>query len=57
MTIASISDTARWVAIYRAMEFERPDALFHDPYARRLAGERGTKSCGRCAEPISMPGP
>src|SRR5438270_55644 len=23
------------------MESERPDALFHDPYARRLAGERG----------------
>src|SRR5678816_3667365 len=23
------------------METERRDALFHDPYARRLAGERG----------------
>src|SRR5881409_187661 len=23
------------------MESERPDALFHDPYARRLAGARG----------------
>jgi methyltransferase (TIGR00027 family) len=23
------------------MESERPDALFHDPYARRLAGDRG----------------
>jgi methyltransferase (TIGR00027 family) len=39
--IRNISDTARWVAVYRAMESERPDALFHDPYARRLAGERG----------------
>jgi methyltransferase (TIGR00027 family) len=29
------------VALYRAMESERPDALFRDPYARRLAGERG----------------
>jgi methyltransferase (TIGR00027 family) len=39
--ITHVSDTARWVAIYRAMESERPDALFHDPYARRLAGPRG----------------
>jgi methyltransferase (TIGR00027 family) len=39
--ITHVSDTARWVAIYRAMESERPDALFHDPYARRLAGTRG----------------
>ncbi len=40
-TIEHVSDTARWVALYRAMESERPDALFHDPYARRLAGTRG----------------
>jgi methyltransferase (TIGR00027 family) len=38
--IQHVSDTARWVALYRAMESERPDALFHDPYARLLAGER-----------------
>lgn len=36
-----ISDTARWVAVYRAMESERPDAIFRDPYARRLAGAQG----------------
>ena len=41
--IRNISDTARWVAAYRAMETERPDALFHDPYARRLAGEKGAE--------------
>jgi len=41
--IRNISDTARWVAAYRAMETERPDALFHDPYARRLAGDRGAQ--------------
>lgn len=41
--LRNISDTARWVAIYRAMESERPDALFHDPLARRLAGERGER--------------
>jgi O-methyltransferase involved in polyketide biosynthesis len=39
--ISHISDTARWVAVYRAMETERPDAIFRDPFARRLAGERG----------------
>jgi methyltransferase (TIGR00027 family) len=27
--------------MYRALESERPDALFHDPHARRLAGPRG----------------
>jgi methyltransferase (TIGR00027 family) len=39
--ISDVADTARWVAVYRAMETERPDALFRDPYARRLAGEKG----------------
>ncbi|MDE3110794.1 MAG: SAM-dependent methyltransferase [Acidobacteriota bacterium] len=36
-----VSDTAFWVAHYRAIEGERPDALFHDPLAGVLAGERG----------------
>jgi methyltransferase (TIGR00027 family) len=31
------------VALYRAMESERPDALFRDPHARKLAGERGER--------------
>ncbi|HLW98643.1 MAG TPA: SAM-dependent methyltransferase [Candidatus Acidoferrales bacterium] len=39
--IRNISDTARWVAVYRARETERKHPLFRDPYARRLAGERG----------------
>lgn len=39
--LRNISDTALWVAVFRARESERPDALFRDPYARRLAGERG----------------
>jgi methyltransferase (TIGR00027 family) len=39
--IENISDTARWVAVYRAMETARPDAIFKDPFAARLAGERG----------------
>ena len=37
----NVSDTARWVAVYRAWESARPDALFRDPYADLLAGERG----------------
>ena len=41
MPIEHISDTARWVAVYRAMETARSDALFRDPFAERLAGERG----------------
>jgi methyltransferase (TIGR00027 family) len=39
--ISHVSDTARWVATYRAIESARPDALFDDPLADRLAGERG----------------
>jgi methyltransferase (TIGR00027 family) len=40
-SLRNISDTALWVAVYRARESERTDALFHDPFARRLAGARG----------------
>lgn len=39
--IRNFSDTARWVAYIRAMETRRADAVFCDPYAERLAGERG----------------
>jgi methyltransferase (TIGR00027 family) len=39
--IRDISDTARWMAVYRANETDRPDAVFRDPFARALAGERG----------------
>src|SRR4051812_50208480 len=41
MGIKNVSDTAKWVAEYRAMETDRPDAIFRDPYARRLAGPEG----------------
>ena len=47
VAIASVSDTARWVAIYRAAESARPDALFDDPYAARLAGARGAAIAAR----------
>src|SRR5262245_36123972 len=38
---ATIAETAHWIAAFRAMETERPDALFRDPFAARLAGSRG----------------
>ena len=41
--IRDISDTALWAANYRALENERKDALFRDPYAARLAGDRGAE--------------
>ncbi|MGD1257283.1 class I SAM-dependent methyltransferase [Mycobacterium seoulense] len=39
--ITHVSDTARWTALHRATESARPDALFNDPLAERLAGEHG----------------
>ena len=39
--IRNVSDTARWAAVYRARETDRADALFRDPFARTLAGDRG----------------
>jgi methyltransferase (TIGR00027 family) len=41
--IRDVSDTAFWIAHHRALETERADALFRDPLAARLAGERGRK--------------
>ena len=41
--IENVSDTAFWVAHYRALETKRPDALFHDPLADVLAGDHGHK--------------
>ncbi len=40
--IGHVSDTARWVAIYRALESARPDALFRDELAAVLAGEQAS---------------
>jgi methyltransferase (TIGR00027 family) len=39
--ITGVPDTAFMVAAWRALESERPDAIFRDPYAARLSGERG----------------
>lgn len=55
--IRNVSDTALWVAIYRAMESERPDAIFRDPYARRLGGERGEAIVRQMPDGASMAWP
>ncbi len=41
MEINDVSDTAYWVAYYRALENDRTPHFFDDPFARALAGERG----------------
>ena len=41
--IQHVSDTSYWVAHYRALESERPDALFKDPYASLLVGEQASR--------------
>ncbi len=48
--VENVSDTAFWIAHYRAVETQRPDALFRDPFAQRLAGQRG----GEIAASIPM---
>lgn len=39
--LGDISGTAYWIARYRALETERGAPLFRDPWAARLAGDRG----------------
>ncbi len=41
--IQNVSDTAFLVAGFRGMETDRPDPLFRDPLAWKLAGEHGRK--------------
>jgi methyltransferase (TIGR00027 family) len=45
--IRDVSDTALWVAHYRAVESERPDAMFRDPLAGVLVGKRGAAIASR----------
>lgn len=46
-SVSHVSETALWVAVHRATESKRKDALFRDPYAERLAGERGSQIAGQ----------
>lgn len=39
--LVDVSETALWAAELRAQETRRADAIFRDPFAGRLAGERG----------------
>jgi methyltransferase (TIGR00027 family) len=41
--VESVADTALLTAHFRALETDRPDAHFCDPFARILAGERGAE--------------
>ncbi len=44
--INQVSDTAFMAAAYRAIETNHPNAIFHDPLAEKLAGDRGKKIIG-----------
>nr|AIA13134.1 Leucine carboxyl methyltransferase [uncultured bacterium] len=43
LLIHDVSDTSYWVAFYRAQESERKDALFQDPFAAKLVGDKGRR--------------
>ncbi len=51
--IKHVSDTAYFVAHLRAVESARPDALFRDPLAARLAGEHGRRIAEATPNPMS----
>jgi methyltransferase (TIGR00027 family) len=40
-SMAAVAKTALWTAAARARESNRPDRLFNDPFAARLAGDEG----------------
>ena len=49
--IANVADTALWMASVRGNEGSRADAVFHDPLASMLAGERGRRIAGAFSRP------
>jgi hypothetical protein len=44
--VSHVSDTARWVAIYRAWESARADALFRDPGRCKTSNRSCARPCG-----------
>lgn len=52
--ITHVSDTALVVAACRALESESPDGFVHDPFAARLAGERGLAMLRALPQPEFM---
>src|SRR5512135_556455 len=54
--IKDVPDTAFMAAAYRAIESERKEALFRDPLANKLAGERGREIINRLPPQAMMGG-
>ena len=52
--ITHVSDTALLVAACRALETESEDGFVHDPFAARLAGDRGMAILGALPQPELM---
>lgn len=52
--INHVSDTSLWVAVHRAREGLRTDAMYKDPLAFVLAGERGEQIAKQMAMPEFM---
>jgi methyltransferase (TIGR00027 family) len=52
--ITHVSDTALMVAACRALESESPDGFVHDPFAARLAGDRGMAILSKQPHPEMM---
>jgi methyltransferase (TIGR00027 family) len=52
--IENVSDTAFWIAHCRALETERANALFRDPLAGLLAGDRGRKIATAVPMPFTV---
>ncbi|MFJ9818094.1 class I SAM-dependent methyltransferase [Streptomyces sp. NPDC101151] len=50
----AVSFTAQWTAAARAIESDRADSLFTDPFARTLAGESGFRLLERYASPVTV---
>jgi methyltransferase (TIGR00027 family) len=53
--MGTVSRTSLSVAAQRAIESERPQALFHDPYARDLAGKEGFRVADELAALSYLP--
>src|SRR5271165_1337995 len=52
--ITHVSDTALMAAACRALESESQDGFVHDPFAARLAGERGMAMLHGLPQPEMM---
>jgi methyltransferase (TIGR00027 family) len=53
-SIQHISDTAFWIAGFRAQETERKDAVFKDTLAKKLSGEKGLQMVAETPHSAAM---